>query len=100
MSKHQRSVSMRDVAARSGVSATTVPHVLNQVPGKRVRPETRVRVRSAAEELRYVLKGAARSLRTRRSHVIAMVGDEIAVARHAFGIVQGARESASKRALA
>ena len=99
MSKPQRSVSMQEVAARAGVSATTVPHVLNQGPGKRIRPETRVRVRSAAEELRYVLNGAARSLRTRRSHVIAMVGDEIAVTPHAFGIVQDAQETPSKPAV-
>ena len=35
---------MRDVAERSGVSVTTVSHVLNDVPGKRINPQTRARV--------------------------------------------------------
>jgi LacI family transcriptional regulator len=87
---------MADVAARSGVSVTTVSHVLNAVPGKRISPETRERVRLAAEEMGYLLNGVARSLRTQRSHVIAMIGDEIAITPHAFGIVQGAQEAASK----
>ena len=87
---------MADVAARAGVSVATVSHVLNDVPGKRIRPETRERVKDAAAELGYVLNGVARSLRTRRSHVIAMVGDEIASTPHAFGITQGAQEAASE----
>jgi LacI family transcriptional regulator len=87
---------MADVAARAGVSVTTVSHVLNAAPGKRISPETRDRVRSAAEEMGYLLNGVARSLRTRRSHVIAMIGDEIAITPHAFGIIQGAQETASK----
>ena len=87
---------MADVAAHVGVSVTTVSHVLNDVPGKRVRPETRERVRAAAQEMGYLVNGLARSLRTRRSHVIAMIGDEIAVTPHAFGIIQGAQETASK----
>jgi LacI family transcriptional regulator len=78
----KRRVSMEDVAARAGVSVTTVSHVLNDVPGKR-RSETRDRVRSAAGDLGYVLNGVACSLRTHRSHVIAMIGDEIAVTPYA-----------------
>lgn len=38
-------VSIKDVAVRAGVSVTTVSHVLNEVPGKRISEETRVRVR-------------------------------------------------------
>ena len=86
---------MGDVAARAGVSVTTVSHVLNEVPGKRIRRETRDRVRQAADELGYVLNGVARSLRTRRSQVIAMIGDEVAITPFAVGIIVGAQEAAS-----
>src|SRR6478609_3972550 len=96
MTRPERNVSMADVAARAGVSVTTVSHVLNEVPGKRVSRETRERVRSAAEAMGYVINGVARSLRTRRPHVLAMIGDEIAITPHAFGIIQGAQETASK----
>jgi LacI family transcriptional regulator len=92
----KRSVSMQDVAARAGVSVTTVSHVLNDVPGKRIRPDTRDRVRLAAEDLGYVVNGVARSLRTRRSHAIAMIGDAIAITPHAVRMVLGAHEAASR----
>jgi LacI family transcriptional regulator len=90
-----RRVLMGHVAARAGVSVTTVSHVLNEVPGKRIRRETRDRVRQAADELGYVLNGVARSLRTRRSQVIAMIGDEVAITPFAVGIMVGAQEAAS-----
>jgi LacI family transcriptional regulator len=90
-----RRVLMDDVAARAGVSVTTVSHVLNEVPGKRIRRETRDRVRQAADELGYLLNGVARSLRTRRSQVIAMIGDEVAITPFAVGIIVGAQAAAS-----
>ena len=89
-------VLMEDVAQRAGVSVTTVSHVLNDVPGKRIRPETRDRVRRAADELGYVLNEVARSLRTHRSHVIAMIEDEVAITPFAVGIILGAQEAASR----
>ena len=89
-------VLMEDVAQRAGVSVTTVSHVLNNVPGKRIRPETRDRVRRAADELGYVLNEVARSLRTHRSHVIAMIEDEVAITPFAVGIILGAQEAASR----
>jgi LacI family transcriptional regulator len=70
--------------------------VLNGVPGKRIRRETRDRVRQAADEMGYVLNGVARSLRTRRSQVIAMIGDEVAITPFAVGIIVGAQEAASR----
>jgi LacI family transcriptional regulator len=94
--QHVGRVLMEDVAQRAGVSVTTVSHVLNNVPGKRIRPETRDRVRRTADELGYVLNEVARSLRTRRSHVIAMIGDEVAITPFAVGIILGAQEAASR----
>ena len=89
-------VLMEDVAQRAAVSVTTVSHVLNDVPGKRIRPETRERVRKAADELGYVRNELTRSLRTHRSHVIAMVEDEVAITPYAIGMILGAQAAASR----
>ena len=90
-------ISIKDVALRAGVSVTTVSHVLNDTPGKRISDETRSRVREVAEELNYRANGMARSLRTQRSHILAMVSDEIATTPYAGQIILGAQEAASKR---
>lgn len=89
-------VSIKDVARRAGVSATTVSHVLNEVPGKRVSDDTRERVQSAAGELGYVPNGMARSLRLQRSQILALVSDELATTPYAGQVILGAQEAASK----
>jgi DNA-binding LacI/PurR family transcriptional regulator len=64
-------VTIRDVAARAGVSTTTVSHALN---GKgRIDPATRDRVFDAAAHLGYRASRAARALRMRRTGAIAFV---------------------------
>lgn len=55
---------LRDVAARAGVSAMTASRVLRDVP--KVSPTTRDRVRAAAAELGYRPNEVARSLRLGR----------------------------------
>jgi LacI family transcriptional regulator len=96
MTQRSSKVLIRDVAAHAGVSVTTVSHVLNDVPGKRISPETRDRVRRAAEELGYAPNGVARSLRLQRSQMIGLVSDEIATTPHAGQIILGAQDAASK----
>lgn len=91
-----KQTSIKDVALRAGVSATTVSHVLNDVPGKRISDETRSRVRQAADDLSYRPNSMARSLRLQRSHILALVSDEIATTPHAGQIILGAQEAASK----
>jgi LacI family transcriptional regulator len=91
-----KKVSIKDVAQHAGVSTTTVSHVLNEVPGKRINPDTRVRVREAADELGYQPNGVARSLRLQRSQILALVSDEIATTPHAGKIILGAQEAASR----
>lgn len=88
--------SMADVAARAGVSVSTVSLVLNDVPGKRILPETRDRVRQAAAELGYVVNGLARSLRLQHSPVIGFISDEVLTTPFAVGMVLGALEAASR----
>lgn len=68
-------VTIRDVAARAGVSVATVSRVLN---GKElVREETSAQVLEAARSLRYVPNLAARSLSIRRSQTIGIVLPEM-----------------------
>jgi LacI family transcriptional regulator len=91
-----RKVSIKDVAARSGVSVTTVSHVLNDAPGKRIADATRDRVRRAAEELGYAPSSVARNLRLQRSQMLALISDEIATTPYAGRMILGAQEAASK----
>ncbi|MEO3756375.1 LacI family DNA-binding transcriptional regulator [Streptomyces sp. B6B3] len=64
-------VSMADIAARAGVSATTVSYALS---GKKsVSVEARRRVMQAVQELGYRPHAAARALASRRSRTIALV---------------------------
>lgn len=63
-------VSIADVAARAGVSITTVSHALN---GKgRITPSTRDRVLQAATDLGYVANPNAAGLRTGQSSLFAI----------------------------
>ena len=55
--------SIRQVAARAGVSHMTVSRVLNDAPN--IRPDTRNRVLAAIAELNYRPSNAARALATR-----------------------------------
>jgi LacI family transcriptional regulator len=71
----QTRVTINQVAALAGVSPTTVSHVLS---GKRlVAEDTRVTVRQAIRTLGYRPNSVARSLRTRRSHMIAVVVPDV-----------------------
>ncbi|WP_062466571.1 LacI family DNA-binding transcriptional regulator [Demequina maris] len=65
------SVSVREVAARAGVSVGTVSNVLNRPD--QVKAETVERVRAAIDELGYVPNAAARQLRAGRSQSLALL---------------------------
>jgi DNA-binding LacI/PurR family transcriptional regulator len=69
-------VSMRDVAARAGVSQRTVSNVVSGYV--HVKAETRERVQRAIDELRYRPNMSARSLRRGRTGIIALAVPEIA----------------------
>jgi LacI family transcriptional regulator len=89
----QSRVTIRDVANEAGVSITTVSHVLNNVAGKRVHPDTRARVQETASRLGYAPNALARSLRTHRSGTIGLIGDEIATTPFAGRIILGVQDS-------
>jgi LacI family transcriptional regulator len=68
-------VTIAEVARAAGVSPTTVSHVLS---GKRlVGAATRDRVQLAVRQLGYRPNVVAQNLRTRRSHVIAVIVPDI-----------------------
>lgn len=66
------------VARRANVSIKTVSRVLNG--GEQVRPQTKSIVEQAIRELDYTPHGGARSMRSRRSGLIAMITGAISSA--------------------
>jgi LacI family transcriptional regulator len=62
---------MQDVADLVGVSKQTISAVINNKPG--ITDETRGRVLTAIDQLGYRIDQTARSLRTGRTHTIALV---------------------------
>jgi len=70
-------VTIREVAARAGVSVSTVSRVLNGRDARHMRPETKERVLRAIEELEYTPVKAARSLRRQRTQVIGVLLPDI-----------------------
>ncbi|WP_284976227.1 LacI family DNA-binding transcriptional regulator [Arthrobacter sp. efr-133-TYG-104] len=85
---------MEDVARVAGVSHQTVSRVLNNHPN--VSSTTRERVEQAISDLGYRRNTAARSLVTRRSQTIGVLGSEMAQygpSRTLLGVQQAARDS-------
>lgn len=70
MSAHMRKVSIKDIAARTGLSQATVSLSLRN--HQRIPDETRNRVRKAAEELGYVYNRQAANLRMSRTRTIGV----------------------------
>lgn len=67
--------SIKDVAAKSGVSAATVSHVINNT--RFVADSTKEKIMSAMEELKYVPNSMARSLRTNKTRTVALLIPDI-----------------------
>jgi LacI family transcriptional regulator len=72
-----RKPTQADVARVAGVSQALVSYVLNDNPTISVPETTRRRILDAIDELGYVPDGAARSLRTRKTHTIAGIIPDI-----------------------
>lgn len=64
-----------DVARAAGVSTVTVSRVINEAPN--VNAATRERVEQAVRDLGYVPNVAARSLRSKRTHSLALIVPDI-----------------------
>ncbi len=92
-SETRRPPVMEDVARLAGVSHQTVSRVLNAHPN--VSPQTRERVEKAIVELGYRRNTAARSLVTRRSQTIGVLGSDMShygPANTLLGVQQAARD--------
>ncbi len=74
-SRGRKRATIRDVAARAGVSHQTVSRVINHNPN--VAHLTRERVLAAIRELGYVPSPMARGLISNRSHSLGVVADDI-----------------------
>ncbi len=94
----RRRVTIRDVAADAGVSVTTVSNVLNDVPGSRLTPQTQGRVRESAARLGYAPSVLAQSMRTRRSGMIGLIGDQVATTPFGGKMILGAQDVAKAHA--
>jgi len=62
---------LKEIAARCGCSVATVSKALNAMPD--ISPETAKRIRQIANEMGYIPNAAARTLKTNRSHTIALL---------------------------
>jgi LacI family transcriptional regulator len=93
----QPKTTLRDVAALSGFSVTTVSHVLNDVPGKRIPAVTRDRVRAAARDLSYRPNLLAQGLRNQRSNTLGFISDHVAITPHAGRSILGAQDAAAEQ---
>ena len=85
---------MQDVARVAGVSHQTVSRVLNGHPY--VSPKARAAVEAAITELGYRRNTAARSLVTRRSQTVGVLGSEMGAfgpANTLLGVQQAARDA-------
>jgi LacI family transcriptional regulator len=89
-----RRATIRDVAARAGVSHQTVSRVINE--STNVSASTRERVLAAIEELNYVPNSIARGFSRNRTHSLGVVTDDISD--FVFGhIIAGAEAEARRR---
>lgn len=85
---------MKDVAARAGVSPTTVSLVLSGKAGTAIPAETQARVKSAVDELGYRRNALAADLRRQTTDTIGFVSDFIVTTPYAGRMVQGAQDAA------
>ena len=77
-SSDQATPTLKSVAERAGVTASTVSAVLNDSPAARSVPDrTKKRILAAARELNYRPNFLARSLRVQRSYTIGLILQEI-----------------------
>jgi len=89
-------VTMKDVAARAGVSQSTVSFVLNGLEDMRIAADTRQRMLDAVAELGYRPRAAGRPPSVQTKRVIGLMLDEIATSPFAAISVEGAQEEARK----
>jgi LacI family transcriptional regulator len=87
------SATLADIAKDTNTSISTVSRVLTGAPASaRISPSTRQKVMDAAQRLGYRPNLLARSLRTRKTHTLALIVSDIA--NPWFGMMASAMEQA------
>ncbi|MEL6534690.1 MAG: LacI family DNA-binding transcriptional regulator [Bacteroidota bacterium] len=90
----QQPVTLKDIAAKLGVSVATVSRALRGYPD--IRPETKEAVLELAEEMRYRPNPLAMNLRKNQSNIIGLMIPE--VVHHFFSsIIEGVMEVAEEQ---
>ena len=74
--KNFKSITIKELALRAGVSHSTVSRALNNHPA--LSRETIERIQQLARELQYVPSHSARSLKTNRSYILGVIVHRIA----------------------
>ena len=85
-------ITIKDVAARAGVSFATVSRVLDDHPD--ISQETKERVRAVCAELSYVPNAAAKGLTGQATHTIGLVVPDISNP-YFFGMAAAVEETAA-----
>lgn len=75
VNKNQKNITIYSISQKLGLSPSTVSRALRGSP--LVKEETREKVLKVADELGYTVNFLARSLRTRKSHIIAVITEDI-----------------------
>jgi LacI family transcriptional regulator len=96
MTPRAHRLTLKELAARAGVHASTISRVVNNDPVLRVSAETRARIKALLEETDYRPDAVARSLRIRQTFVLAMIIPDITNPLFA-GIFMGIEDVAGER---
>lgn len=88
--RRTRAVTVKDVAARAGVSAGTVSKALNG--SGQLRADTRARVQAAAEELGFRVNVVARSLLDGRTYTVGLLTND-SFGRFSIPVMLGAEDT-------
>ena len=87
-------VTIKDVAARAGVSTASASFALSGKPSSKVSTATRERVLAAAKALAYRPNAMARQLGRGRSSLLGLISDSVAITPFAGELIQGAQQAA------
>ncbi len=83
-SRNLDKITIYDIAAKAGVSASTVSRVINNYPY--VKKATRDKVHKLLAENNYILNETARSLVTQSSHMAGILISDIRMTHHTEGV--------------
>lgn len=87
-------ITLKDLAAAVGVSASAVSLVLNDRHAGRINAKTAERIRHAADDMGYIPNQLARGLKTKRTHTIGVLSDQVASVPFAGRMLEGVQSVA------